>query len=106
MSATARSEARWERRCIRQGQAANDLARQKEVLARWAKARRETPPMPPPLPSRRQVRAWMRCADVEDGATLLAQTAAAALGLPEHWLDDETHWIWDEALRVWEEANR
>jgi len=45
----------------------------------------------------------MRRADCDEGATALAQTAAAVLDLPEHWLDDETHWIWDEALRVSEE---
>ena len=45
----------------------------------------------------------MRCADVDEGATVLAQSAAQALDLPEHWLDDEAHWIWDEALRVSEE---
>lgn len=104
MSSTARSEARWKRRCTEQAQARNDRERQREVLRAWRAARAPTPPVSGP-PSRRAVRAWMRRADCDEGATVLAQTAACALGLPEHWLDDETHWIWDEALRVSEERD-
>lgn len=106
MSSTARSEARWKRRCIEQAQARNDRERQREVLRRWTAARRRQPVSPPSHPSRRAVRRWMRGADVDEGATVLAQSAVHALDLPEHWLDDETHWIWDEALRVSEEGER
>jgi len=98
----ARSEARWKRRCIERAQARNGRARQREVLRSWRAARAPTPPVGGP-PSRRVVRAWMRRADCDEGATVLAQTAAYEMDLPEHWLDDETHWLWDEALRVSEE---
>lgn len=98
------SEQRWVKRCIEQHQAVTDKQRELEAL-RLPRKPRKVPPPPPALPSRREVRAWMRLnVDIDEGPTILAQSAASELGLPVEWLDDNTHWIWSEALEACEWA--
>ena len=97
-----RSEQRWVRRCIEQHREVSDAARQAEALG-MQRAPRKPVITPPPLPTRREVKRWMLLnADCDDVSTTLAESAAAALDLPEAWLDDETHWLWDVALEAWE----
>jgi len=92
-------ENRWKRKCIAEAQAANDAARQREVLLAH-RAKRMPLPAIDQAPCRREVRRWMRMhASEYETATALVEAANASLDLPQQWLNDETHWVWDEAVR-------
>lgn len=96
---SAAMESRWKRRTMAENNEINARKREHEALRLVRGPRTAHAISASKIPTRLDVRRWMRTnASEYETATELAEAASVELCLPQDWIEEESHWVWDEAV--------